>query len=217
MNKTTQNRTIDWSSPDILTQIVQNIKNPLDTIITANKPNTADNNAQHQIIFSSSKQINDLIEEILKEIKSKSVSLTIQGRPEIFDIYESNKNIQELCLNKMNPQKVTKLDQDWLMNLEKEIYSSINQNDMNLYELSYKMAVSERQLHRKIANLVYLTPNKYIRVLRLHKAKQLIDNYIQNSISQVAYHVGYNDVHYFSKLFSNQYDISPKELINSLR
>jgi AraC-like DNA-binding protein len=217
MNKTAQNTTIDWSSPDILTQIVQNIKNPLDTIITANKPNTIDNNTQQQIIFSSSKQINDIIEEILKEIKSKSVSLTIQGRPEIFDIYESNKNIQDLCLHKINPQKVTKLDQDWLMNLEKEIYSSISQNDMNLYELSYKMAVSERQLHRKIANLVYLTPNKYIRVLRLHKAKQLIDNYIQNSISQVAYHVGYNDVHYFSKLFSNQYDISPKELINSLR
>jgi AraC-like DNA-binding protein len=217
MNKTMKNTTIDWSSPDILTQIVQNIKNPLDTIITANKPNTVDNNVQQQIIFSSSKQINDLIEEILKEIKSKSVSLTIQGRPEIFDIYESNKNIQELCLNKINPQKVTKLDQDWLMNLEKEIYSSISQNDMNLYELSYKMAVSERQLHRKIANLVYLTPNKYIRILRLHKAKQLIDNYIQNSISQVAYNVGYNDVHYFSKLFSNQYDISPKELINSLR
>lgn len=217
INQTTKYSKIDWSSPDVLTQIVQNIKNPLDTIITANLPNTTDNKTQQEIIFSSSKQINDLIEEIIKEIKSKSVILTIKERPEIFDIYESNKNVQNLCSNKINPQKVTKLDQDWLINLEKEIYSTISQNDMNLYELSYKMAVSERQLHRKIANLVYLTPNKYIRVLRLHKAKQLIDNYIQNSISQVAYSVGYNDVHYFSKLFSSQYDISPKELIISLR
>ncbi|WP_417941116.1 helix-turn-helix domain-containing protein [Flavobacterium sp. RS13.1] len=217
INQITKSTTIDWSSPDILNQIVQNIKNPLDIIITASKPDIVDNKVKNEIIFSSSKQINDLIEEILKEIKSKSVSLTIQGRPDIFDIYESNKNVQSLCMDKINPQKVTKLDQDWLINLEKEIYSSINQNDMNLYELSYKMAVSERQLHRKIANLVHLTPNKYIRILRLHKAKHLIDNYIQNSISQVAYSVGYNDVHYFSKLFSSQYDISPKELINSLR
>lgn len=217
MNEMIKNTTIDWSSPDILNQIVQNIKNPLDSIIAASKPTTVDNKTQSDIIFSSSKQINDLIDEILDGIKSKSVSLTVQGRPEIFDIYESNKNVQELCINKINPQKVTKLDQDWLLNLEKEIYSSISQNDMNLYELSYKMAVSERQLHRKIANLVYLTPNKYIRILRLHKAKYMIDNYIQNSISQIAYSVGYNDVHYFSKLFSYQYDISPKELINSLR
>ncbi|GGF05453.1 hypothetical protein GCM10011518_13310 [Flavobacterium limi] len=218
INQITKSTTIDWSSPDVLNQIVQNIKNPLETIITAIKPDDiVDNKVQNEIIFSSSKQINDIMEEILKEIKSKSVSLTIQGRPDIFEIYESNKNVQSLCLDKINPQKVTKLDQDWLINLEKEIYSSINQNDMNLYELSYKMAVSERQLHRKIANLVHLTPNKYIRILRLHKAKHLIDNYIQNSISQVAYSVGYNDVHYFSKLFSSQYDISPKELINSLR
>ncbi|TDW51693.1 AraC-like DNA-binding protein [Flavobacterium sp. 270] len=217
MNEMIRSTTLDWSSPDILNQIVENIKNPLESIIAANKPDTKENETQNEIIFSSTKQINDLIQEIIDEIKSKSVSTTIQGRPEIFDIYESNKNVQELCLNKITPQKVTKLDQDWLLNLEKEIYSSISQNDMNLYELSYKMAVSERQLHRKIANLVHLTPNKYIRILRLHKAKHLIDNYIQNSISQVAYAVGYNDVHYFSKLFLNQYDISPKELINSLR
>jgi AraC-like DNA-binding protein len=79
------------------------------------------------------------------------------------------------------------------------------------------MAVSERQLHRKIVNLVCLTPNKYIRILRLHKAKQMIDNYIQRSISQIAYAVGYNDVHYFSTLFLSQYNVSPKDLLNSMR
>jgi AraC-like DNA-binding protein len=217
MNGTAKNLKIDWSSPDILTQIVQNIRNPLDIIITASKPDVIGSKIKSDIIFSSSKQISDLIEEILEEIKSKSMSLTIKARPEIFDIYESNKNVQGVCSDKINPKKVTKLDQEWLINLEKEVYSSINQNDLNLYELSYKMAVSERQLHRKIVNLIHLTPNKYIRILRLHKAKQMIDNYFQNSISQVAYAVGYNDVHYFSKLFSNQYNISPKELINSLR
>lgn len=217
MNQSVKRTAIDWSSSDVLSQIVENIKNPLDTIITASKPNRVDGKVQNEIIFSSSKQISDLIEEILKEIKTKSVSLTVQERPDFFEIYESNKNVQDQCSNRLNPQKVTKLDQNWLINLEKEIYSSINQNDLNLYELSYKMAVSERQLYRKITTLVHLTPNKYIRILRLHKAKLMIDNYVQNSISQVAYSVGYNDVHYFSKLFSNQYDISPKELINSLR
>jgi lipopolysaccharide export LptBFGC system permease protein LptF len=62
---------------------------------------------------------------------------SIQGRLEIFDIYESNKNGKESCVNQITWQKVTKLDQDWLLNLEKGIYSSISQNDMNLYELFY--------------------------------------------------------------------------------
>ncbi|MFD1602909.1 helix-turn-helix transcriptional regulator [Flavobacterium artemisiae] len=216
MNTTVKRNAIDWSSPDILNHLFLHIKTPLDSIITASAPSAAGSEIKNEIILSSSKEINDIIEEILNEIKSKSVSLTIQSRPDIFDIYESNKNVQDLCSKKINPEKVTKKDQNWLINLEKEIYNSISKNDLDLVDLSYKMAVSERQLHRKIASLVYLTPNKYIRILRLHKAKQLIDNYDQDSISQVSYSVGYNDSHYFSKLFSNQYDISPKELINSL-
>jgi AraC-like DNA-binding protein len=214
----TKNISIDWSSPDILEQIVQNIKNPLENIIAANQNITLDSKEKiDEIIFSSSKEISDIVEEIMLKARSKSLNLTFQGRPEIFEIYESNENVREMCSDEIKPQKITKQDQDWLLNLEKEIYGSITEDYLNLYELSYKMAVSERQLHRKIVNLVCLTPNKYIRILRLHKAKQMMDNYIQRSISQIAYAVGYNDVHYFSTLFLCQYNVSPKDLLKSLR
>lgn len=209
--------TIDWSNPNVLYQIMNDIKNPIEKIMETSKRNMEKGGFQDEVIFSSSKQIKDVIEQILEEIQSKSVNLTVKQTPEIFFIYESNKNVQKMCTNELVPEKITKTDQDWLLNLEKEIYSSIKQNDINIYDLSYKMAVSERQLYRKITNLIYLTPNKYIRVLRLHKAKQIIENYIQHSISQIAYAVGYNDVHYFSKLFLEQYEITPRELIATLK
>jgi AraC-like DNA-binding protein len=211
------NTTIDWSNPNVLYQIMNDIKNPIEKIMETSKRNMEKGGFQDEVIFSSSKQIKDVIEQILEEIQSKSVNLTVKQAPEIFFIYESNKNVQKMCTNELVPEKITKTDQDWLLNLEKEIYSSIKQNDINIYDLSYKMAVSERQLYRKITNLIYLTPNKYIRVLRLHKAKQIIENYIQHSISQIAYAVGYNDVHYFSKLFLEQYEITPRELIATLK
>ena len=211
------NTTIDWSNPNVLYQIMNDIKNPIEKIMENSKRNMEKGGFQDEVIFSSSKQIKDVIEQILEEIQSKSVNLTVKQTPEIFFIYESNKNVQKMCTNELVPEKITKTDQDWLLNLEKEIYSSITQNDINIYDLSYKMAVSERQLYRKITNLIYLTPNKYIRVLRLHKAKQIIENYIQHSISQIAYAVGYNDVHYFSKLFLEQYEITPRELIATLK
>ena len=211
------NTTIDWSNPNVLYQIMNDIKNPIEKIMETSKRNMEKGGFQDEVIFSSSKQIKDVIEQILEEIQLKSVNLTVKQTPEIFFIYESNKNVQKMCTNELVPEKITKTDQDWLLNLEKEIYSSITQNDINIYDLSYKMAVSERQLYRKITNLIYLTPNKYIRVLRLHKAKQIIENYIQHSISQIAYAVGYNDVHYFSKLFLEQYEITPRELIATLK
>ena len=215
---TTKNLTIDWNSPDVLEQLAQNIRVPLESIITAGKNSSLyDKDRIEEIIFSSSKEINDIVEEIMVKAKAKSLSLTYHSRPEIFEIYESNENVRKMCAGEMNPQKVAEVDQDWLINLEKEVYGNINQDYLDLCELSYKMAISERQLHRKVFNLVFLTPNKYIRVLRLHKAKQMIDNYVQNSIAQIAYAVGYSDVHYFSKLFIGQYSVSPKELLGSLR
>lgn len=211
------NSLIDWSNPDVLLQIVQNIKNPLERILETSQRNKDLGGLQYEVIFSNSKQISDIMENFLNEIKAKSVTLTIQENPDIFDIYTENKNVQGMCSKELSTNKINKVDLHWLMNLEKEIYQSITKNDINICDLSYKMAVSERQLHRKIDQLLHLTPNKYIRILRLHKAKNMIDNYIQNSISQLAYAVGYNDVHYFSKLFACQYSISPKELINSLK
>ena len=59
--------------------------------------------------------------------------------------------------------------------------------------------------------------HKYIRILRLHKAKQYIDDYLYDTISQISYAVGYYDTHYFSKLFRQQYNMSPKELLNARR
>jgi len=218
MMDTRKNIAIDWSSPDVLEQIVQNIKNPLENIISASQNSSMEHkNIVDEIIFSSSKEISDIVEEIMRKAKSKSLNVTFQGRPEIFEIYEENQNVRAMCSDEIKPQKITKMDQEWLMSLEKEIYGCITKDYLSLYDLAFKMAVSERQLHRKIANLVCLTPNKYIRILRLHKAKQMIDNYIQNSISQIAYSVGYNDVHYFSTLFMYQYNVSPKDLIKTLR
>lgn len=207
---------INWSSADVLEEIIRNIKKPLETIIAVSKNENSNSRDEiDEIVFSSSKEIGDIVEEMMIKAREKSLKLTFHERPDIFKIYDSNTNVRKMCSGEINPQKITKQDQSWLLNLEKEVYGSIAQEYLDLDELSYRMAISERQLHRKIIGLVYLTPNKYIRVLRLHKAKQIIDNYIDRSISQIAYTVGYNDVHYFSKLFTDQYSISPKELLKT--
>ena len=212
------NVSVNWNSADVLEQLLHGIKSPLENIIKASKQNAIyDKDQIEEIIFSSSKEIRDIVEEILLKSKEKSLSVTYHNRPEIFDIYESNENVRNMCAAEVSLQKVAKTDQDWLVTLEKEVYGNINQDYLDLCELSYKMAVSERQLHRKIFSLISLTPNKYIRILRLHKAKQMIDNYVQHSVPQIAYAVGYTDVHYFSKLFTSQYSVSPRQLLCSLR
>jgi len=208
---------LDWSSSDILMQLVKNIKEPLTSIIDANEESSrliATNSLNMQtsdVIFSSSQEIADLIDEV---VKIANGTLVREKTPDIFEIYHSNEKVKSMCKNPINPNKISKEDSSWLLKIEEEVYENISRKDLNLYDLSYSLVVSERQLHRKIRNLLHLTPNKYIRVLKLNKAKQFIDDYIYGTISQIAYAVGYNDTHYFSKLFEQQYGVSPKELLS---
>jgi len=217
------NQRIDWNSPDVLMQIVKNIEYPLNSIIKANKSRLkqlANKQAKtksnvSEVIFSNSQEISNLIKEVIEVAKSKSVHISNNTQPAIFEIYTTTPNIQGLCEKNINPSRISKTDQLWLLNFEKEVFKQAKSNQLNLYDLSYNMAISERQLHRKIKNLVHLTPNKYIRVLKLHKAKALIDEFVYDTVSEIAYAVGYYDAYYFSKLYHQQYGITPKKALVS--
>jgi AraC-like DNA-binding protein len=170
-------------------------------------------NKSNNIIFSNSEEIKKLLDEVIE--MTKEIDKT-KEEPIIFKIYNSNERVQSMCKEKINPKIISKQDASWLLKIEDEVYKNIDHKDLNLCDLSYNLSVSERQLHRKIKNLLHLTPNKYIRILRLYKAKQYIDSYLYDTISQISYAVGYYDTYYFSKLFNQQYGVSPKELLNNL-
>lgn len=209
----------DWNSSTKLLEIIKNIEAPLASIIEENnkkivKLHYSDRlkDTSTDIIFSNSLEIQRIIDEIVYLAKGENAK---EEEPIIFKIYHNNERVQSMCEKKLNPKRISKQDTSWLLKMENEIYKSIDQKNLNLYDLSYNLSVSERQLHRKIKNLIHLTPNKYIRVLKLHKAKEIIDNYLYDTISQISYAVGYYDTHYFSKLFNKQYGSTPKELLNN--
>lgn len=76
-------------------------------------------------------------------------------------------------------------------------------------ELSKIMSVSRSFLHRKLKALTNTSPINFIRIIRLHKAKQLLQNK-ELHISEVAYQVGFNDVSYFSRAFRKEFGVSPR-------
>lgn len=219
----TNKQTIDWNSSDVLMQIAYTIQNSLNPIIEANKriikkKLTSDSQKDpNEIIFSNSQEIADLIKEVLKVAKSKNISISSKTEPIIFEIYNSNQYIKSICDKKINLETLFKSDIDWLLIFEEEIFKRVKDSQLNLFDLSFYMAMGERQLHRKIKTILGITPNKYIRILKLHKAKKLLDNYTFDTVSEASYAVGYNDTYYFSKLFYQQYNITPKELVVSMR
>jgi len=105
--------------------------------------------------------------------------------------------------------QMTQADLDWLKKLEEITQKEISNRQFNLFDLASAMAVSERQLFRRIKRLTGMTPNKYLRDIKLFAAKELLENYTYGTISEVSYAVGFEDPHYFSKLYATRFGKKP--------
>lgn len=76
-------------------------------------------------------------------------------------------------------------------------------------ELSSKFGYNEAYFCRRFKALTGLTPVQYINMLRLEKAKKLLENN-NTKISVVSAKCGFNSASYFSKLYKRHFGISPK-------
>jgi len=81
--------------------------------------------------------------------------------------------------------------------------------DLDIHLLAKELAVSERQLQRKLKTLLDISPNNYIKEFRLEKAKERLVNGEQ--IGQVALAVGFTSQTYFGRCFKESFDCTPKQ------
>lgn len=121
-----------------------------------------------------------------------------------FRTVEAAKKIDTTLLSK---------DQQFENRLRDVIESNIGDFDFQVAELADAMAVSTRQLHRRVVDLTAQTPASLIRMLRLDHAYQLLSARAAN-VSEAAYRSGFRDVSYFSKLFQKKFNIQPSELVS---
>lgn len=75
-------------------------------------------------------------------------------------------------------------------------------------QMASMMAVSERQLQRKLKALIDKNPLDFLREYRIKKAAEQLKYGYQ--VSVIADKCGFNSLTYFSKCFKNQYGVSPK-------
>ena len=72
------------------------------------------------------------------------------------------------------------------------------------------MNVSRSVLFERCRTLLGTTPATFLRRLRLERAKQLIREG-GRTMAEISYATGFNDPHYFSKIFKKEYGITPTE------
>ncbi|MBS5939061.1 AraC family transcriptional regulator [Clostridium sp.] len=81
---------------------------------------------------------------------------------------------------------------------------------ITIEELCSKFAISRSSLQTLFKNNLNTSPKKYINDLKLSKSKELIKEN-KYTISEIAFMLGFNSIHYFSRAFTQHYEISPSE------
>jgi signal transduction histidine kinase/ligand-binding sensor domain-containing protein/DNA-binding response OmpR family regulator len=75
-------------------------------------------------------------------------------------------------------------------------------------DLATRLGMSQMKLYRKLKELVQMSPNEFIRTIRIKRATQLLGNK-GLTINEISYLVGFNDPKYFSRCFAKETGVSP--------
>ncbi len=104
---------------------------------------------------------------------------------------------------------VTSIEEIFLKKLLNVVSENIDNSDFNVTDLSRSLGISRMQLHRKITALTGHSATSFIRHQRLIQASKLLE--AGESVSQVAYAVGFSSLSYFSRVFKDQFGVLPSE------
>lgn len=168
----------------------------------------------NQVFHSSRKTINALQEFI---------STCDKDGPYFKDLCISYLNqtiIQLLQMNSIKPTKIANSPtqqkfEDQFLN---EIIMYINYNyfqPLTVDQICQKFSISRSSLQQLFNKNLGIAPKQYIAQLKLKKAKFLIKEN-KFTISEISEKLGYTSIHYFSRKFKKEFNLSPSEYAKSI-
>ena len=131
----------------------------------------------------------------------------------IKNLIEQRQKLRELYGSKaisLDPKKIalTSVDQKFLERVLELLEANFSNPDFGVPQMQEALAMSKTQLHRKLKSLTNEPPGELLRNFRLKRAAQLLSQKV-DSVTQVAYQVGFNNLSYFAKCFRELYGTAP--------
>ncbi|MGI6608669.1 MAG: AraC family transcriptional regulator [Erysipelotrichaceae bacterium] len=162
-------------------------------------------------VFSITKEIKIIIDDFVRnsnENISYSEDLQVVALNSIL-----LKILQFDSLDKPYRETNIPINQNFQNNFLEEIITYIHNNlyrPLTVEDISQEFSVSRTYIQRIFNENLHTTPKKYIIDAKLAKSKILIKNG-NYSLSEIADKLGYSSIHYFSRIFTSRFGITPSE------
>ena len=107
-------------------------------------------------------------------------------------------------------EKVQLGDQhDLVLNIREYVKEHVAEKSLNVLQVAMHLGLSERQLYRKTAEAVGMSPSKLIQEIKLQHARELLISNRFDKLSQIAGAVGFDSTSHFSKLYLERFGKKP--------
>ena len=135
----------------------------------------------------------------------------ITKRKEALKYNSSSANNPEQQNEQLKPPSAR--DLKWLQSAEQALLSAIDQPNFTNSDLAKELALSERQVARKIKQITGLSPKKYFREIRLQYAREMLEKGEVTTVYESANAVGYHASDHFSQLFTKRFGRKPSDFL----
>ena len=125
---------------------------------------------------------------------------------------KARKNFNDMPNASLTGSLNSKVDIEFMQKISEIIDKHIVDSEFSVDVLAQEVGISRSGLFVKIKAVAGMTPNDYIRLIRLKMAARLLKEGI--SSSETCYRVGFSSPSYFSQCFQKQFGVSPKEYKN---
>ena len=105
--------------------------------------------------------------------------------------------------------ELMKKQERFIENFNQTLEEKYTDTSITVNTIARAMAMSERQLFRKLKSVLGITPTEYLRRFRLEKACLLLAK--GESAINTAFDAGFSSQSYFGKCFKNEYGYPPSE------
>ena len=126
--------------------------------------------------------------------------------------------LQSEFIGQKNDRPVTGARQHYQDELLEKILAYIDETiyePLSIAELCQKFSMSRSSLQILFKENMDISPKKYINEMKLEKSRQMIcEN--KYTISEIALMLGFNSIHYFSRAFTQKYNMAPSEYSKTL-
>lgn len=103
----------------------------------------------------------------------------------------------------------------FIAELQTTIEEHLDDENFGIPEICKSIGMSRSQLHLKIKALTNRSTSHYIRGFRLMRAREMFSTTDLN-VTEIAFEVGFRDVAYFSRSFSAEFGLSPRDYLKTL-